>query len=156
METKKSNLHEVEKYRERFVRWQNIRIQQTGFVNNLLIALSSGILIWQGQSLSNGSIDLRNHIPYGLSALLFFISILVGCYIAWNRLADFRMTADVLRSLVESPPSLNDRVEQATRKKMREDSKRYGENTNYYLPIQFLTFIFGFLLIAVDIIWNLF
>jgi hypothetical protein len=156
MEAKKSKLDEVEKYKERFIRWQNARIQQTGFLNNLFIALSSGILIWQGQSLSSGSIDLSYHISYGLSALLFFISIVIGCYIAWIRLADFRMTADVLRSLIESPPSLKDREEQATRKKMREEAKRYGENTIYYLPIQFLTFIFGFFLMAVDIIWNLF
>jgi len=156
METTKPKHEEVGKYKERFIRWQNARIQQTGFVNNLLIALSSGILIWQGQSLSSGSIDLRNHISYGLSASSFFISIVLGCYIAWIRLADFRMTADVLRSLIESSPSLKDKEEQATRKKMRADAKRYGENTISYLPIQFLTFIFGFFLLAVDIICNLF
>ena len=156
METTKPKREKVEKYKERFIRWQNARIQQTGFVNNLLIALSSVILMWQGQSLSSGSIELRNHISYGLSALLFFISIVIGCYIAWIRLADFRMTADVLRSLIESPPSLKDKDEQAVRKKMRADAKRYGENTIKYLPIQFITFIFGFFLVAVDIICTLF
>jgi hypothetical protein len=70
METVKSQQDEITKYKERFVRWQSARIQQTGFVNNLFIALSSGVLLWQVQSLSNNNLDIKNHFFYILSSLI--------------------------------------------------------------------------------------
>ena len=145
----------IKEYTERFIRWQEIRLQQLGYVNNLLIALASGSLLWQAQSILTITITFQSRPLYLISAALFFFSIFIGCWVAWNRLGDFTLTADRLRWLMEEPPSQASKETKDLRKEMRGEVSKLGENTRKLLPFQFYTFIFGFLFITIDVIFHL-
>jgi hypothetical protein len=146
----------IKGFAERYIRWQTIRVEQLGYVNNLIIALASGALLWQGQTLLTSPSIIDAHFFYLLSAVLFFVSIVIGCYIAWNRLGDFSLTADRLRSLMETPPAIADQKTKDLRREMKTESERLGKITRNLLPVQFITFGIGFLSIALDIILNLY
>lgn len=81
-----------------FVRWQNIRIEQFGFVNNLFIVLASGFLILEAQSVMNITKLLPSEACLiGISAILVFLSLSSGSFLAINRLLAFRKTAQIAR-----------------------------------------------------------
>jgi len=146
---------DVKGYTERFIRWHEIRLKQLGYVNNLLIALASGSLLWQAQSVLVITITFQSRPLYLISAILFFFSIVVGCWVAWNRLGDFTLTADRLRWLMEEPYALASDETKKLRNEMKDDSSDLGKRTRVLLSVQFYTFIFGFLFIIVDVIWHL-
>jgi hypothetical protein len=79
-----------------FIRWQRRTIEQLGFVNNLFIFLATGMLAFQ-VSLAIGDVSLTTFDRYSIvtAASLMFISIGLGCYVAWNRLRSFRLTAQI-------------------------------------------------------------
>lgn len=143
-------------YAERYIRWQEIRLKQLGYVNNLLIALASGSLLWQAQTILVVTITFQSHPLYLVSAALFFVSIVFGCWVAWNRLGDFTLTANRLRSLMEESPLQASKETKDLRKEMKEEASRLGENTRKLLPFQFYTFVIGFFLLLVDVVWHLF
>ena len=156
MKTSNTLDDDIKGFAERYIRWQTIRVEQLGYVNNLIIALASGSLLWQGQTLLTTPAIVQEHLFYLLSAILFFVSVAIGCYIAWNRLGDFSLTADRLRSLMETPTAIADNETKKLRKEMKNESDRLGNITRYLLPIQFITFGIGFLFVALDIILNLY
>jgi len=84
---------------ESFVRWQGRSIQQMGFANNLLVGLATGLLAFQIQIAFNDEITLSTleRCLAILSLIFIFASLIVGCYLAWNRLQSFRTTAQVAR-----------------------------------------------------------
>jgi len=45
------------------------------------------------------SFTILNKCIIVLSMLLIFISLILGCYLAWNRLLSFRITAQVARKM---------------------------------------------------------
>lgn len=147
---------DVKGYTERYIRWQEIRLKQLGYVNNLLIALASGSLLWQAQSILVLTITFQSRPLYLVSAALFFVSIVFGCWVAWNRLGDFTLTANRLRSLMEAPPSQASKETKDLRKEMKEEANRLGENTRKLLPFQLYTFVIGFFLLLIDVVWRLF
>lgn len=75
----------------RFVRWQEIRIKQFGFVNNVVLLLASGVLGFVVRSENTSALE-----KVGILALL--LSILFGLFSAWTRLWDFRLTAQLSRA----------------------------------------------------------
>jgi inner membrane protein involved in colicin E2 resistance len=81
-----------------FIRWQKFRIEQLGYTNNLLIFLATGMLTFQVQlavkELCFTILDKRIIVFF---TLLLFLSLMVGCYLAWNRLRAFRITAQIAR-----------------------------------------------------------
>jgi len=86
--------------KQSFIRWQGRTIEQLGFVNNLLIFLATGILAFQVQlaiSIREVFFSILDKYTIVLSTLLIFISLMLGCYLAWNRLLSFRLTAQVAR-----------------------------------------------------------
>ena len=81
-----------------FIRWQARTIEQLSFVNNLLIFLATGMLAFQVQ-LAIREITFTALSKYTIvsSTLLISISLMLGCYLAWNRLRSFRLSAQVAR-----------------------------------------------------------
>lgn len=146
---------EIKGYTERYIRWQEIRLRQVSYINNLLIVLASGSLLWQAQSILTVTITFQARPLYLVSAALFFISILIGCCVAWIRLGDFTLTADRLRWKMEEPYSLASKDTKNMRNEMQDDANKLGENTRKLLPFQFYTFVLGFFFITVDVIWHL-
>lgn len=83
---------------EAFIRWQARTIEQMGFLNNLLIFLSTGMLALQIQVIIRGTpLSLVKRCFLLFSTLFIFSSIIVGSYLAWNRLNSFRITAKIAR-----------------------------------------------------------
>ena len=83
---------------ESFIRWQGRMIEQLGFVNNLLIFLATGLMAFQIQlAVTEKSFNILEKYFVVLSMSLIFISLMIGCYLAWNRLKSFRITAQVAR-----------------------------------------------------------
>jgi cytochrome c biogenesis protein CcdA len=78
-----------------FIRWQRYTLQQVSFVNNLIIGLSTGILVL----LLNMAPDKTNKYFFDEEALFFFaivsvfLSLVFGIITAWTRLQSFRKTA---------------------------------------------------------------
>jgi hypothetical protein len=88
-----------ENQNESFIRWQDISIHQLGAVNNLFIGLATGLLAFQTQLAFDQEVNLLpwETLIMAASLIFLFLSILVGCYLAWNRLSDFRLTAQIAR-----------------------------------------------------------
>jgi hypothetical protein len=143
-------------YTERYIRWQEIRLRQVSYINNLLIVLASGSLLWQAQSILTITITFQSRPLYLISAALFFISIFIGCWVAWTRLGDFTLTADRLRWLMEEPYSRASRDTKNLRNGMKFEANKLGESTRKLLPVQFYTYVLGFLFITIDVAWHLF
>ena len=84
--------------KQSFIRWQGRSIEQLGFVNYLLIFIATGILAFQVQlAVGDESFTILNRSIIILSMLLIFISLMLGCRLAWNRLRAFWKTAQVAR-----------------------------------------------------------
>lgn len=81
-----------------FIRWQGKTLEQLGFVNNLFIALASGFLILEAQSIfSKKFLQPCEALLIGLSVILVFASLIVGGFLAINRLQSFRSTSQIAR-----------------------------------------------------------
>lgn len=86
------------------IRWQAQSVTQMGFVNNLLITLGGGVLVFVfDQSTKPGGWEAD---VMGTALILVSLSVLVGVAVAWNRLHDYRLTAALarLRALNPSTP----------------------------------------------------
>jgi len=151
MNSTDSEDEDIDEFTERYVRWQAIRIEQMGFINNLIIGLASGILLWQSQILLINNIDPQLRSAFVSSVVFFIISILCGCMLAYNRLHDFRLTAKIVRSLDKFPSkSATPKIKQ-DRKAWRAVTKTLGKLTWIILPIQLITFLGGLVLMVVAI-----
>ena len=128
--------------KQSFIRWQGRTIEQLGFVNNLLIFLATGMLAFQIQlAIREISFTILNKCIIVLSMLLIFISLILGCYLAWNRLLSFRITAQVARKMEtgkrEDIEDLRDKV------------KTLDKRTWWLLPVQTVSFGLGALLLVI-------
>ena len=156
MQTLDSNDNDSRRYAERYIRWQSIRIEQFGFVNNLLIALSSGALFWQGQFLLENFVNVLNHWLFVLSGVFFFASVILGCVVAWSRLADFSLTAQIPFSLMEFPPSQATQETKDFRKELRKETALFDQKTRNCLLWQMITLWLGLLFVALIAVFQLF
>lgn len=130
------------KKRDRFIRWQGVLREHVTFLNNLLLAISVGVV---GFCISLLSQD--NFSPFCYTKFLFtfglgvtFISILLGLWTALNRLLDFRKTVEKIKKELEGSHS-DDLVE--TKKLM----EIYGKRTWYLFYLQIGTLFVGVLLL---------
>ena len=128
--------------KQSFIRWQGRTIEQLGFVNNLLIFLATGMLAFQVQlAIGEISFTILNKCIIVLSMLLIFISLILGCYLAWNRLLAFRITAQVARKREtgkrEGIDDLRDKV------------KTLDKRTWLLLPAQTVSFGLGALFLVI-------
>lgn len=90
----------AEKNNASFIRWQGRTIKQFGFVNNLLITLALSFLVFQTRYFFDENtvqpLDILL-ILLGISSVSMFASLIVGGFLAMNRLLSFRYTAQIAR-----------------------------------------------------------
>ncbi|NOH03131.1 MAG: hypothetical protein HND47_14800 [Chloroflexi bacterium] len=82
---------------------------------------------------------------------------LLGCWLAWNRLGDFTLTADRLRWKMEEPPFIANSDTKKMRNEMKEDAYKLGKMTRWLLLARFWAFLIVFSLslqISYVIFWD--
>jgi hypothetical protein len=94
------NLEERKRLREIEVRWNETRVKQFSFSNNLILTFSLGLLGFiSNQLLKKGdqgwSLSQISELRWGLK--FAGISVLVGILVTLSRLLDFRYTAKISR-----------------------------------------------------------
>lgn len=149
-----------EPYQSRYKRWEDRRIEQFGFVNNLLIGLASVLLFWMLQGALEEKLPVYDYVFWAVlvSGISFFISLVCGLWLALNRLADFRRTADLIRNENErahlnnvknddQSGQLSNEIEQ---KKIA--NNRIGTLSWILIYAQFILFGLGFLALGVGVI----
>jgi hypothetical protein len=121
-----------------YVRWQNIRITQLGFANNLIILLAVALLGF-GISFLKDTTTLNSYQKFFFwcGSTLVLISIGFGIAVIINRLDDFKKTAQISRKL-ETGNRTGIESE-------RQETKELGERTWNYFITQVSTFVIGFL-----------
>jgi hypothetical protein len=94
MNEKEEKQNEYNLRRERVVRWDNYRINQFSYANNLITTLNLAFLVF---FISQSGLQVNdNCFMFSLQALTFtllIISFLAGLMTTLNRLQDFRKTA---------------------------------------------------------------
>jgi len=70
-----------------------------GFVNNLLVGLATGLLAFHTNMAFDDKVSLSILETWLVipSLISMFLSLAIGCYLAWNRLDSFRLTAQIAR-----------------------------------------------------------
>ncbi|ARV13960.1 hypothetical protein [Polaribacter sp. SA4-12] len=130
-----------------FLKWQNIRISQLGFANNLIIALAIGLLGYIIDFIQTDNLTLTSvqKFLFWIGCSLIIISIGLGIFVVLNRLEDFKLTARIARK--RETEELNE-IESD-----RIKSKKLGKITWNGFIWQIVTFIVSFsLLIAMVLI----
>ena len=85
---------------DKFIRWQEYRIEQLAFAQNLFLGLSVGALAF-GISLVRDEgffLSGRSKIVFGVGLAALALSIVLGCAAVVSRLLDFRSTAAKIRA----------------------------------------------------------
>lgn len=99
----KENVYTLNKYHKRYIRWTDKALSQFSFFNNLILAISIGLLSLGYNSFNFHDIQLTfNHIDWYLTISLFSfiligVSLLIGSYLAFIRLYNFRITRNICR-----------------------------------------------------------
>ena len=122
---------------ESYIRWQNIRITQLGYANNLLILLSVALLGFYTKFLSD-CIILNNWQKFLICVcfLLVIFSTGLGILVMLNRLEDFKLTARIAR---KRETNQRNQIEND-----REEAKLLGKRTYNYFIWQAVTFFCAF------------
>jgi len=123
-----------------FIRWQEIRINQLTFVNNILIILSTGMLGFQIQF--GISFNVQQSVlkyMFIVSMVFFFISILTGIFVALNRLVSFRKTAKIARN----------KEKKLENEKLCKEVNKLDKRTWFFLLVQSLFFISGIIVLLI-------
>ncbi len=130
-----------------YTRWQNIRITQLGFANNLIIGLSVGSLGYLMNFINNtNSFNTFQKILIWIDCPLLLISCLVGLLLIINRLEDFKITAQIVRKR-EFEENMNIEI-------LRSLTKELGEKTWNLFIWQVSTFFAGFVSLIIIISVN--
>ena len=82
--TKNPNSSEAEKAHEKFVRWQEIALQQLGHVIYIMLVLAVALLGLMFDSVSESK--------FGNSQVALFVSVIFGIFATLSRTCDFRHT----------------------------------------------------------------
>lgn len=135
---------------DKYIRWQAIRIKQLGFINNLVLGLSVGLLAYNFKFILPDEVRLNSiqKILFWISSFLTVISVFIALILSINRLEDFRLTAQIARK-EEKKKTDNIEIERA-------QSNKLGKKTWCLFTWQIATFLIGFLTSAIYIIIELF
>src|SRR6266446_3836177 len=128
--------------RASFVRWQGRTITQFGFVTNLLLGLATAemaFLLGVGLDRREG-LTATSYAAILTSLVLLAASVVVGCWLTLNRLASFRVTAQVAR---RRQKNATERLEQ-----LRARAKRLDDRSWCLLQAQVILFAVGTVLLA--------
>lgn len=121
-----------------YVRWQNIRITQLGFANNLIILLAVALLGF-GISFLKDITTLNSYQKFFFwcGSTLVLTSIGFGIVVIINRLDDFKKTAQISRK--------RETGNRTGIENERQETEELGERTWNYFITQVSTFLIGFL-----------
>ena len=132
-----------------YLKWQNIRISQLGFANNLIIALAVALLgyIIDFIQTENLTLNCFQKFLFWIGSSLIIVSIGLGIFVVLNRLEDFKITARIARKRgnKERDGIENDRI----------ISKGLGKKTWNGFIWQVSTFIVSFLILLTMILISL-
>jgi hypothetical protein len=132
---------------ESYIRWQNIRITQLGFANNIIIGLSVGSLAYFMNFITKTvSFNFYQKILIWLGCPLLLISCLLGLILIINRLEDFRITSQIARKR-ELGENMDIEI-------LRSQTKEIGKKTWNLFIWQVSTFFSGFVCLIVIIAIN--
>ena len=135
--------------KDSFVRWQNIRITQLGFANNLLIALGVTLIGFTLDFIQTDQLilNLTQKFLFWVGISLGILSIGLGLFVVINRLEDFKLTAQITRKRENEKTS--------GIKEDRTQTKILGKRTWCCFIWQVVTFSVGFLLLLIMILIEL-
>lgn len=133
----------------KYIRWQAIRINQLGFINNLVLGLSLGLVAYNFKFILPDEIQLNcfQKVLFWISSILTVTSVFIALILAINRLEDFRLTAQIAR---KEEKEQTDDIELD-----REKSNKLGKKTWCLFTWQLATFLIGFLTSTIYIIIEL-
>jgi hypothetical protein len=122
--------------KERFIRWQAILRDQLTFLNSLLLTTSIGILCFVFSLLKNPQFNIQgcHKVLFSSGLILIFLSALIGLFTALNRLCDFRITTQKIKSEGNGSGNLES---------LKELMKMYGKVTWTLFYSQIITKILG-------------
>ncbi len=132
-----------------YVRWQNIRITQLGFANNLLIALGVTLIGFTLEFIQADELILNcfQKFLFWIGITLSVVSIALGVYVVINRLKDFKLTAQIARKREKENTSGIDED--------RAQADTLGKKTWNCFIWQVVTFSIGFLMLLIMILIEL-
>lgn len=131
---------------KRFARWQTIRINQLSFINNLILGLSIGLIVYIINFIVSNEKDLTFYqkLFFWIGSLLTIISIFSGILLAIIRLENYRITAKKALQ--------NDKNEEKgitlSNNDLTSPSKFLDKITWIFFYFQIFTFIISFLAFA--------
>ena len=149
-----------EPYLSRYLRWENRRIEQMGFINNLLTGLASILLFWMLQGSLEEKLVVSQCINWVvlIAGFCFLLAVVFGLWLAFNRLNDFRKTAELIRQEHERASTFKDidAKQQAQLKRVIEKEKNRNKNIGNrswsLLVTQFILFISGLLSLGIAVV----
>lgn len=122
-----------------YLKWQDIRITQLGYANNLIIALAVALFGFTIKFIQTEDLILSNFqkVLFWIICALIIISVGLGIYVVLNRLEDFKLSAQIAR---KRETNKRDGIENDRLK-----SERLGNITWNIFIWQIVTFIVSFL-----------
>lgn len=120
-----------------FVRWQGRTLTQLGFVNNTVLGLTTASLGFAVSREPSGWAQVVQWL--GVACLAASVGLALWC--AWNRLSDFRETAQLARRRMSIPE----------RAELKRANKKRQERTWTLLRWQLSAFALGVLLVVVAV-----
>ena len=129
-----------------FRRWQEVSITQFGYTINLLIGISTGLLLFLFNFVNHSSADLTCAIKvlFWFSIILLSSSSFFGVLCSITRLEDFRLTAKISR--------IREYKSKFDLKALRAETKKLGDKSWNYFVTQASTLLIGFLLTSIVLI----
>lgn len=126
-----------------FIRWQDKTIAQMGFLNNLLIGITTGELYLGLNMIIDKKARLSgiNQVLLSISILATILSLVVGCCLAYNRLHSFRITMHLARD--------RGNVEEPITEKLRRSDKTSDKITWILIRLQMGFFLTGTILTGI-------
>lgn len=129
---------------DRLRRWEDIRREQFSFFSNLLITISFWYLTFLLSAAEDNSIlvEFVHRDAIGWSVVFLIGSIIFWLLLAWNRLKDFRLTVEKIRSKGQSD-------------ELSKKIRYIGIWTWKLLVIEWIFLIISFVILVISIIENL-
>ncbi|WP_299065529.1 hypothetical protein [uncultured Polaribacter sp.] len=131
------------------MKWQDIRIKQLGYANNLIIALAVAVLGFAINFIQTEDLILSSFQKklFWVASSLIIISIGLGIFVILNRLEDFKLTAKIARKREKNE---RDGIEDDRLK-----SERMGKKTWNSFIWQIVTFLVSFLCLLILVLISL-
>jgi hypothetical protein len=128
--------------------WQNIQITQFGFASNLIFGLATALIVYICEFVQNPDLHLNfiQKVLIWLAGFSSVLSVILGVFVVYNRLKDFRLTTDIVRNKSKKSK------EMLVADRLKADN--YGSYSWFGLKIQVLSFLVSFVSVLIIILIN--